>query len=438
MNLTRNQIIIIGITGIIVLLFILIFLGVIPGLKKQGGGWFKIGGGQQINLYFWGVKEANPNNAIKQVIDEYSKIAPNVRINYQEFDDVSTYEKTLVNALATFRAPDIFMFHHSWLPKHYDKVSPIPETLLPLSYFQQNFPYVAEQDFVDRPSKKIYALPLYIDTLAFIYNKDIFDAKAIVLLPNNWSQFQNLVPQLKTVNQFNQITGSAAAIGGSEKSIHSASDLLNLLMMQFGSQMGDQYGRVNFGLEGLRALNFYIQFANPSSPYYTWNDNFNYSLDSFAQGSTAVIFDYASQIPLIKNKNPYIRIGVAPMPQPFDATQGKPINYANYWGLAVSNQSKNSTLAWNFILYATTNPRASEIYLQAAKLPPALTSLIEKYKNDPELGVFARQALTARSWRQPDSNVVKQTFSNMIESILNGRLNSEQALRQAENEINAP
>ena len=438
MSLTRNQIIIIGIAGIIVLLFVLMLLGVIPGLKKQGGGGFKIGGGQQIDLYFWGVKEANPNNAIRLVIDEYSKIAPNVRINYQEFDDVSTYEKTLVNALATFRAPDIFMFHNSWLPKHYDKVSPIPETLLSLNYFQQAFPYVAEQDFVDQSSKKIYALPLYIDTLAFIYNKDIFDAKAIALLPNNWSKFQNLVPQLKTVNQFNQITGPAAAIGGSEKSIHSASDLLNLLMMQFGSQMRDQYGRVNFGSEGLKALNFYIQFANPSSPYYTWNDNLNYSLDSFAQGSTAVIFDYASQIPLIKNKNPYIRIGVAPMPQPFDAAQGKPINYANYWGLAVSNQSKRLSLSWNFVLYATANPQASEIYLQAAKLPPALTSLIEKYKNDPELGVFARQALTARSWRQPDSNVVKQTFSNMIESILNGRLNSGQALRQAENEINAP
>jgi ABC-type glycerol-3-phosphate transport system substrate-binding protein len=434
MTLTRTQIIIIGIAGIIVLFFILVFLGLIPGLKKPGSnGFLEIGGGQQIDLYFWGVSEANPNNAINALINEYSKTNPNIRINYQQFDDANSYEKALLNALAAFRAPDIIMFHNSWLAKHYDKVSPLSETFLPLAQFQQLFPYVAEQDFV--LNQRVYSLPLYIDTLALLYNKDIFDAKAIALLPTTWSQFQNLVPQLKSVNQFNQIIGPAAAIGGSEKSIHSSSNLLNLLMMQFGSQMVDQYGRINFGSAGLQALNFYIQFANPSSPYYTWNDNFTYSLDNFSQGSTAIIFDYASQIPLIKNKNPYLRIGVAPMPQPAGTSQ--PIkDYANYWGLSVSSQSQKVNLAWNFALYATANPQASEIYLQAAKKPPALKSLIEKYKNDPEIGVFARQALTARSWRQPDSAAVKQIFSNIIESVLTGRLNSEQALRQAENEIN--
>jgi len=433
-NFSRNQIIIIGIAGIIVLFFILIFLGVIPGLKKQTGGGFQIGGGQQIELYFWGVKEANPNNAIQTLIDEYAKIAPNIKINYQEFDDAGVYEKTLVDALATFKAPDIFMIHNSWLPKHYNKINPIPENYLSLSYFQQAFPYVAEQDFVNSSSRKIYALPLYIDTIALIYNKDLLDAKAITILPTTWSQFQNLIPQLKTFNQFGQIDKPAAAIGGSEKSIHSASDFLSLLMMQFGSQIKDQDRQISFGQEALNALNFYLQFANPASPYYTWNDNFNYSLDSFAQGSTAIIFDYATQIPLIKNKNPYLRIGIAPIPQIDNASQ--PFSYANYWGLSVSNQSKKPDLAWSFILYATANPQASETYLQITKLPPALKTLIEKYKNDPEIGIFAKQALIARSWLQTDNNIVKQVFSNMIESILSGRLNPDQALKQAENEIN--
>ena len=326
------------------------------------------------------------------------------------------------------------MFHSSWLPKHYDKVTPVPETFLPLSQFRQLFPTVVEQDFV--LNGKVYALPLYIDTLALLYNKDIFDAKYIALMPKTWQEFQNLIPQLRQINILNQIIKPAAALGGSEKNINSASNLLSLLMLQFGSQMIDQYGKINFGSQGLSALNFYLQFANPSSPYYTWNNNLRYSLDSFSEGSTAIIFNYASSLPLIKAKNPYLNIGVSLMLQPFDSVQGTPINYANYWGLSVSNQSRNSNLAWNFIFSATTNPQISEIYLQAVKKPPGLRSLIEKYKNDPELGVFTRQALTARSWRQPDSAVVKQTFSSMIELILSGRLGPEQALRQAENEIN--
>ena len=433
MSLTRNQIIIIVLAGLIVLFFLLVFFGIIPGLKGPGTGSFGLpGGGYETELIFWGVTEAGDTSAIQLIIEEYLKTNKNVRINYRQFDDVLSYEKTLLNSLATGQAPDIFMFHSSWLPKNYDKVMPVPETFLPLSQFRQLFPTVVEQNFV--LNGKVYALPLYIDTLAFLYNKDIFDAKSIALMPKTWQEFQNLISQLRQINILNQIVKPAAALGGSEKNINSASDLLNLLMLQFGSQMIDQYGKINFGNQGLQALNFYLQFANPSSPYYTWNENLHYSLDSFSEGSTAIIFNYASQIPLIKAKNPYLSIGVTLTPQPAGVSQ--PIDYANYWGLSVSNQSRNSNLAWNFIFSATTNSQVSEIYLQAVKKPPALRSLIEKYKNDPELGVFAKQALTARSWPQPDSNVVKQTFSNMIESVLSGRLNSEQALRQAENEIN--
>ncbi len=222
MSLTRNQIIIIGIAGIIVLFFILLFLGVIPGLKKPGTDSFgPSGAGYQNELNFWGVSEADDSNAIQLIINEYSLVDKNTRINYRRFDNIDVYEKTLLNSLATGQAPDIFMFHSSWLPKHYDKVMPVPETLLPLSQFRQLFPTVVEQNFV--LNGKIYSLPLYIDTLAFLYNKDIFDAKSIALMPKTWQEFQNLIPQLRQINVLNQIVKPAAALGGSERIINWAS-----------------------------------------------------------------------------------------------------------------------------------------------------------------------------------------------------------------------
>lgn len=442
MNLSKNQIIIIGGIGLIILFFILLFLGVIPGLKQSntGGNFGSINNGSETIVNFWGIADSDDDvKAVRAVIEEYQKINKGVRIDFTPFDDAQTYEKTLLNALATGKAPDIIAFHNTWLTKHYDKIIPIPETVFSLSALQQLFPQVVEQDFVLRQAQdksSIAALPLYIDTLALLYNKDAFDAKSISLPPTTWQTFQNLVPYLREVNLLNQITKPASAIGGSEKNIDNASDLLNLLMMQFGGKMIDDYGKTSFGREGLPALNFYLQFSNPNSPYYTWNENLRYSLNSFSDGSTAMIFNYASRIPLIKAKNPYFNVGIAPMPQPFDVAQGKPINYADYWGLSVSNQSRQSDLAWNFILFAAANPQTAEIYLQAAKKPPALRSLIQKYINDPELGVFSRQALTARSWRQPDSAMVKQIFSNMIESILSGKISPQQGLEQAESEIN--
>ena len=98
---------------------------------------------------------------------------------------------------------------------------------------------------------------------------------------------------------------SAAAIGGSEKSVHAAGDLLNVIMLQFGSQLinRQQKQQINFGEPEEKAFDFYLQFANPTGQRYTWSDNLPYSLNAFAEGQTAAIFDYAAQIPLLKEKS---------------------------------------------------------------------------------------------------------------------------------------
>jgi len=433
MNLTRNQIIIVGIVGLVVLFFVLLFLGLIPGLKPPGGNG-GTGPGAQTKINFWGVSEANNGNAIRSVIDEYSKINNSVTINYRQFDDIDTYEKTLLNALSSGQGPDILMFHNTWLPKHYDKLVSVPETIFNLGYLGQLFPDIINSDFVSQ--SKIYALPLYIDTLALIYNKDIFNSKSIAIPPKTWSDFQSLIPQLRQLNALNQIAKPAAAIGGSNKSIDSASDLLNVFMLQFGSQFINSNGEITFGNQGLAALNFYLQFANPSSQYYTWNDNLTSSIDNFSQGDLAMIFNYNSKLNLIKAKNPYLNIKVSALPQFYPDQATKIKNYANYWGLAVSKQSINQVAAWNFIVSITANPQIAEVYLKTSGEPPALNSLIEKYKDDPNLGVFARQALTSFSWPQPDNTSVKTIFSDMISSVLNGQLDSRQAITQAENKIN--
>lgn len=434
MSLTKNQIVIIGVAGLVILFFVLLFLGVIPGLKSGGnGGGLTLPNGPQVQLTFWGVSDAGDRSAVQTLIDEYLKIDKSLSISYRYFDNADTYEKTLINALATNQGPDIFMLKNGWLLKHFAKASPIADTSLSLSQFRQLFPKVAEQDFV--LNQKIYSLPLYIDTLALIYNKDLFDASSIALLPKTWSDFQSLIPKLKKINVLNQITKPAAAIGGSSKSIDTASDMLNLLITQMSSssQFVNSYGEINFGQDGLSAFNFYLQFSDPNNQLYTWNDNLTPAIDNLSQSQTAIIFNYYSSLPLIKQKNPYLNIGSSLMPQ-FDLNQ--PVNWANYWGLSVSTQSKQKTSAWQFILAATANPQISEAYLQAAKKPPALRTLIDKYKNDADLGVFAQQALTARSWPQPDGNAVKEIFSNAIQSVLIGRLNSKQALDQAQSQIN--
>ena len=425
MNFSKNQtIIIISVISIIAFFIIaFVFFG------REGGGGLGGDSGEQIELSFWGVEN---ESAILKLTELYASANPGVRISYQQFDE-NNYEKSLLNALASGQGPDIFMLHNSWLPKHYDKIAPIKDQLSLTDFSNNLFPGVVTQDFVK--DNTIYALPLYLDTLAFIYNKDYFDAKAVALPPKTWESFQNSIPRLKENDFSGKIAKAAGAIGGSEKSVDKASDLLSLIMLQSGAAMENEYGKIDFAnANNLNAFNFYLQFANPTNQYYTWNDNLRPSLDNFANETVGAIFNYSSAIPKIKTKNPFINIAISPMLQ-FSGADQLP-NYADYFGLTVSNQSKNSAWAWHFIQSATTQEQFAEEYLRASGRPPALRNLIQKYLNDSNIGVFAKQAMTAESWKQPDNNEVKKIFSNAIESVLNGKLSPQKALEEAGNRIN--
>lgn len=427
LTLTRNRIIIIAIGAIIVAILVgFIIFGKNP---PQPGG--------AANLSIWGVFESQ--NVWSDIISKYRNAGGAANITFKTLNS-ETYESELINALAAGKGPDIFMFHNTWLPKHIDKIVPVAETKIPLVNYIDVFPQVVNQDFT--ANGKIYAAPLYVDTLAMFYNKDTFDRKGIAVLPRDWTEFKNLIQTLREINpQTNEILKAGAAIGGSEKSINRATDILNLLMLQSGAKMVDgSFSNATFAAyfsggknPGLTSLDFYTQFANPASTYYTWNDNQHYSIDSFTEGATAIIFNYSHQIPIFKSKNPFLNFGVAPVPQIQDSEQ--PITYANYWGLAVSNKSKNADAAWDFITYATTNEDAAALYGSNTKRPPALKTLINKKLSDIDLGVFAKQALIARSWPQIDNVKIEDSFSRMIESVLSGKLTTIDALKKAEEEI---
>lgn len=429
-NFSKPQIIAIGVVFVIILFFVGIFTGILPGLKNQKTP------PPQMDLVIWGI--GDEGDAFNSSLLAYTKLYPNIKTAYKKIDEAN-YEQDLVNALAAGRGPDIFMVGNSWLPKHSDKMSVMPQGKINLSQLRSLFPEVVEKDFMWKGS--IYALPLYIDTLAVFYNQDIFDNYTVALPPADWLQFKNLIPKLRKTDSSGVLQRAGAAIGGSEKSIHNASDILGLLMLQAGVEMtNESFTSANFvySTSGQQSesesLDFYTKFADPNDLYYTWNENMPYSLDAFSQGKTAMIFEYASQLNSLKVKNPFLKVKVSPMPQP-DSKQ-EAINYADYQGLAVSKYTKYPEWVWDLVIYLTTNEAIAENYLTISKRPPALRTLIQKYADDPNIGVFAKQALTAKSWLKPDSEKVKLIFSQMIQAVISKQLETYEALRQAERAVN--
>lgn len=421
-NLSRKQFIIIGAIVAVVVGALLFFL---LNLRQS-----RFGSGEKVSLSVVGI---DPPEAWTGIIASYNILAPNVTINYESSDQAS-YKDKLLNSLASGRGPDIFYIGNHDLLSESNKIVPVSQAALDLPRLRELFPAVVERDFVFKG--KIGALPLYIDTLATIYNRDIFDQAGVAVPPKTWDEFLRILPQLRQFGSGGQVSRAAAAIGGTEKSVNAGVDLLNLLMLQNGARMNDAENKTALfasGESGPKAFDFYLQFANAASPNFTWSDGMGDSVSAFASGKTAIIFNYLSSAQAAKNINTFLDVGVSPMLQPSGASSD--INYANYHGLAVSSQSRAQSWAWDFVLFAATNPSSGASYSRATGRPPALRTLITENTNDPDLGVFARQALTARSWFQPSASRVKDIFNSAIMDVLTGRTNSSNALRQAEGQI---
>lgn len=412
------------------LLVFVIILGVV--IMMSGGST----NNQPISLQFWGVFD--DQNDFQAAITEYRKTNPRVQINYKAFS-FNDYEPSLINAFASGQGPDIWLMHNTWLPKHMAKIAPLPqkEAQFTLADFQQQFAAVAENDLTD--NGQIYALPIYIDTLALFYNKDVLNAAGVATPPRTWEEFNQAVAQIAQIDQNNNINRAGAAIG-TAKNINRSTDILSLLMLQSGVPIFDrQNSRASLSnytsgkdLAEI-ALTYYTDFSNPAKRVYTWNDAQHYSIDAFREGTAAMMFNYSHQIKTLRQQAPRLNFGIAPIPQ---LSSQNPTNYANYWAPTVAKASANTLEAWKFLVFLSSRAGVAT-YLNATQNPTARRDLIDEQKNDGiELAVFLGQTLTARSWWQIDNIALEQILADMIDDVNFSRRDVRAALKAAEDKIN--
>jgi len=415
-----QKIIFIAIVAII-LIIVLMVLGILPGLKMhQKKPSSKL---SSVTLEFWGIED---KKNYEPVIEKYVAANSNVTINYHQIDE-KNYENQLMEALASQKGPDVLMIKHNWVPKHYNKLYPSAATLKDLKL---GFVDVVANDLYYQD--KVWALPLYVDTLALYYNKDLFNSASIPVPPKTWNEFVDDTKLLTKKNSNGEIIQSGAALG-TINNISNAIDIVMLLILQNNQSIVDASGRGNFdNTNGANAINFYLSFSNPASSNYSWNETLPEAIEAFTQNKVAMIIDYSSAIQKIDSLNAYLNYGIAELPQISSDTLKQ--NYADYWAYGVSAISKYPQDAWNFIYYLTNDGAVD--YLTSTYKPAAGRVLIQSCKNDEKLGIFCNQALMAKSWFQLNPEKNTQILKNMMESIILGKSNVTTALSQAVQLIN--
>ena len=403
----------------------------------------------EITLEIWGVFDDADQYA--PLISKFNQTYPWVKIDYKKFT-YEEYERKLLEAWSLGKGPDIFLLHNTWLPKYQSHAYPLPydkKNPLTAQDYQRTFMPVASYDFVR--GDQIYAMPLFVDTLALYYNEGIFeemylnnpDESWILTPPKTWDDLIKTVNYVIKKDEWGNIERAGIAMGTSNN-INRASDILSLIMLQSGTKMvSDDLKAAIFDRStivdgasynpGERSLNFYTDFANPRKKVYTWNIKRDYSVDDFSEGDVAMMIGYSHLIDTIKKKNPNLKFKVVPIPQIKESPA--PVNYANYWAPAVSASSEHKEEAWDFIRFASA-PENVWLYLSQTNRPTARPDMISyQEKEMPELSAFARQGITAQSWYQIDNDAVEKIFLEMIEKVNYSKASVSQAISQAAQEV---
>ena len=401
---------------------------------------------QPITLTFW--QTFDDSDDYSDIIAKYQALHSNITIEYKKLR-YEEYENELLNAWAEDRGPDIFAIHNTWIKKYQSKITPMPAEItmayitktgtsqdsekielkttksLTTRELKDNFADVVASDVI-LDDGKIYGLPLSVDTLAMFYNRDLLNSAGIANAPQYWNkEFQQDVKKLSKQDPKKGLIQSGVALGTS-KNIARFSDILSVLMMQNGSIMSNNQ-QITFNSipesmsssnynPGLEALRFYTDFANPAKEVYSWNNDQSNSLEAFASGNLAMFFGYSFDIEQIRAQAPKLNFGITKLPQ----IEGNSleINFANYWVETVSKKSPHPNEAWDFVQFLTKEENA-KTYLAKTKKPTALKSLINSQKDDEDLGVFAEQVLSAKSWYHgKDAASAESAIGEMIDLAL--------------------
>ena len=449
-------------------IFVLVFSS---GCADKGGTQAAKDAYKNVKLSIWSVWD--DETAMSGIMKAYQAEHPNVSFDYKKFR-YEEYEPILLTALAEGRGPDIFSIHNTWMERHKEKIEPFPDKVtIPVKSFtgtikkeevielipkkiitelevKKKFLDVVYNDVVmntdvgtgltNKTVKKVYGLPLSLDTLVMFYNKDLMKNSGIPEPPTTWTDFQKHVKLITKVDpKTSEILISGASIGTADN-VPRAFDILSVLMMQSMAVMTDSYGQPAFnqrasdasieGIPGITALSFYTQFSNPLFDSYSWNNAMPDATEAFMKGRVGYFFGYSYNRDQFRAQAPKLSFGIAPIPQLNDQQKS---NYANYWVSVVSKSSKNKNYAFDFLQYMVDEKNV-EKFLDAAERNTALRSsaLISKELQTEDLSAGADQLLTAKSWYR-GANVAgaEQAFKDLINTVMRNEMPPVKALEQA-------
>jgi ABC-type glycerol-3-phosphate transport system substrate-binding protein len=382
---------------------------------------------QKVTLQWWGVYL--DSSVVKPLIDEYQSLNPNVTIQYADrwpdgkYDVAADiYQKELNRVLKQadpVDIPDIFMVENSWAGDYEAYVR--TSSSYDYDTFKSIFYPAIVSDFGDEATKAVYGVPLWMDTLAIIYNKDMLKAVSVSEPPTDWASFKTLAKNL-TKRQSNAITQSGFAAGAGSN-VSFSPEVLNLLMAQNGVTIVNAEGQPVFGsdTDSVTALSSFKDYTNPTTG--TWSSTSKVDAASFLEGKLAMMVGTSYKYRDIKIFNEAYQLGIDIGVSQFPQLQGQSqdiMNWSNYWGMMAAKDRPNSQAAWAFMKWMTEPDQLRKLSKNEADFNKQFGLLYPRadmnqdLQADANLKVFNASLPFAVSWDMVKGLAVKQEFVKLI------------------------
>ncbi len=421
--MTKFQLIITGLFGILIIVGVIIFSS------------YRGSGRDAVEVTVWGTVRQSVFNEILQA----SPLAQSeeVRVNYVE-KSVEGFDTEFLEALASDAGPDVFFLPSDKILKHRNKIFPIPYTAVSERQFKDAFIEGAE---IYMAPEGVLALPVLVDPLVMYWNRSIFNQARITQPPKYWDEFYNLANQISQKDGALNIQRSAVAFGEFGNVAHAKEIILNLAMQAGTPVVRWNSGNVQTVFSGAMgkpivpaeaAVNFYTEFSNPAKPSYSWNRSLPSSTSYFLSGDLGLYFGLASEIRDLQLKNPNLNFDVAPVP--LSREGGSDVSFARFYGFAIAKSSKKINADFS-VVSALAGRDAAAAFAANLRLPPVRRDLLGQKPSDAYLTVFYDSAIRAQSWLDPSPDETDAIFKSMIESITSGRARTGEAVRRADEEI---
>jgi len=404
----------------------------------------------------------------KPIIKDIKKDLGAIEIEYIKKELNGSYENDALNSILSGMGPDVWAVPNDWVYRHKDKLEPMPEeTYASINY--ESYVNAVEQACLFNGAS--YCNMAQIDTLVVYFNKKIFDEareeyvrnnplpsryfgesdekynsrpevmaynslnEKIQSVPKNWDNFREAA-KILTKKNGNNIVRSGAAIGSTGDSAFT--ELLYLLILQHGTTMTDpDYQVATFNnptrsasgdsiVPSKYAFEYLNSFVDPSSKYYSWNNNSGKDADFFAQGKAAMMIGFSSLENYFLQNYPTFEYEKAEIPQ-INTQEDNPVNYFKSIVFTVPKYSTNDkSISWQI---------ASRARISAKGYSDVNKPDSEGFSSFSE-DINQKQSITATSWvkgRYPTH--VDYLFKNYYDKYSNGTISSEEAINSLSGEI---